>query len=113
SQVVTQARENTVVVPNRAVRTQGRNRMVEVQLADGKSEQRQVQVGLANDQQTEILNGLQPGDKVIIPSTTTAAPRLGGGAGGNAGFGGGGAPPGGGPVFFQRGGYWRLSCRRG
>src|SRR6185503_11775294 len=103
SQVVTQARENTVVVPNRAVRTQGRNRMVEVQLADGKTEQRQVQVGLANDQQTEIVSGLQPGDRVIIPGTTTAAPRLGGGAGGAGAFGGGGAPPpGGGPVFVQR-----------
>ena len=99
--VVTQAREDTVVVPNRALKTQGRNRTVEVLLADGKTEQRTVQVGLANDQQTEVLNGLQPGDRVVIPGTTTAAPRLGGAGGG--GF-AGGPPAGGGPVFIQRGG---------
>ncbi|MGI8423440.1 MAG: efflux RND transporter periplasmic adaptor subunit, partial [Chloroflexota bacterium] len=93
ARIVTQQRENTVVVPNRAVRTQGRNRTVEVLLEGGKSEQRQVQVGLANDQQSEILNGLQAGDRVVIPSTTTAAPRLGGGAAGT--FGGGGPVPGG------------------
>ncbi|HEU5314838.1 MAG TPA: efflux RND transporter periplasmic adaptor subunit, partial [Chloroflexota bacterium] len=102
AQVVTQARDNTVVVPNRAVRTQGRNRMVEVQVADGKTEQRQVQVGLANDQQTEILSGLQPGDRVVIPGTTTAAPNLRGGPGGAGAFGGGAPPPN--AVFVQRGG---------
>ncbi|HET6319122.1 MAG TPA: efflux RND transporter periplasmic adaptor subunit, partial [Chloroflexota bacterium] len=99
--VVTQAREDTVVVPNRAIKTQGRNRTVEVMLADGKTEQRTVQVGLANDQQTEILSGLQPGDRVVLPTTTTAAPRVGGPGGlGGGGFGG---PAGGGAVFVRGG----------
>ena len=88
ARVVTQQRENTVVVPNRAIRTQGRNRLAEVLLPDGKTEQRPVTVGLANDQQSEILTGLQPGDRVVIPGTTTAAPRVG---------------PGGGAAFTQQG----------
>jgi macrolide-specific efflux system membrane fusion protein len=81
-----------VVAPNRAVKTQGRNKTVEVLDADGKSETRQVQTGLANDTLTEIVSGLQAGDKVVIPGTTTAAARVGG-LGGAAAFGGG---PGGG-----------------
>ena len=97
ARIVTQQRENTVVVPNRALRSVGRNRTAEVLQADGKTEQRPVQVGLANDQQTEILNGLQPGDRVVIPTTTTAAPRIGGPGGAV-----GGAPAGGQPVLVQR-----------
>ncbi|HXI16450.1 MAG TPA: hypothetical protein VNM48_08765, partial [Chloroflexota bacterium] len=48
------------------------------------------QVGVSNDQLTEILGGLQPGDKVVIPTTTAAAARIpgapGGGPGGGAAF---------------------------
>ena len=98
ARVVTQQRQSTVVVPNRAVRTVGRNRVVDVLVAEGKTEQRQVTVGLANDQQSEILNGLQPGDVVVIPGTTTAAPRLGG-PGANAAFGG---PAPAGPQIVRR-----------
>jgi HlyD family secretion protein len=85
--IVTAAKEDAVVVPNRAVRTQGRNRVVEVLEVDGKTASRPVQVGMANDQVSEILSGLQPGDKVVIPSTTTAQARVPGfggpGPGGN------------------------------
>jgi HlyD family secretion protein len=101
ARVVTQQRENTVVAPNRAVRTVGRNRVVEVLGADGKTEQRQVRVGLANDQQTEILEGVQPGELLVIPGTTTAAPRIGGAPGGNATF-GGPAPAGGNQIAIRR-----------
>jgi HlyD family secretion protein len=98
AQITTAARENTVVVPNRAVRTQGRNRTVEVLQEDGKAATRPIQVGMTNDQLTEVTGGLQPGDKVVIPSTTTAAarvPGLGGPGGAPAGgFGGGPAPAG-------------------
>jgi HlyD family secretion protein len=90
--IVTESRENVVVVPNRAVRTQGRNRIVEIWDADGRTSTRQVQVGLANDQFTEIIAGLQPGERVVIPSTTTAQARL-------PGF---GAPGLGGPAFGGR-----------
>ncbi|MCL4465184.1 MAG: efflux RND transporter periplasmic adaptor subunit [Chloroflexi bacterium] len=82
-------KDNVLVVPNRAIQVQGRSRVVEVETATG-IETRQVQVGISNDQLTEITSGLQQGDKVIIPSTSTAAPRvnvggLGGGLGGGPG----------------------------
>lgn len=74
-------RENVLLVPNRAVRTQGRNRIVEVitgQQPNGQPlrETRQVRAGLSNDQFTEILEGLREGDIVVIPQTTTAAARV-------------------------------------
>jgi HlyD family secretion protein len=103
AQVVTAQKDDAVLAPNRAIKTQGRTRTVEVLDAEGKTQSRPVQVGMANDQQSEIVSGLQPGDKVVIPSTTTAAnarvPGLtpGGGPGGPGG-------PGGGPVFVTRGG---------
>jgi hypothetical protein len=97
---VVASREDVLLVPNRALRTQGRNRTVEVLDAEGKTSTRQVQVGMTSEQMTEILGGLQPGDKVVIPTTTTAAPRVGG-------IGGPGGPvpggPGGGVVIRQGG----------
>jgi hypothetical protein len=60
-----------------------------VQLPEGKTEVRTIQVGLANDQQTEITGGLVAGERVIIPSTTVASI----GAPGGGGPGGGGGPP--------------------
>ena len=101
AQIETASRDNATLVPNRAVRTQGRNRTVDVLDAEGKTETRQVQTGMSNDQVTEITGGLQPGERVVIPSTSTAqvrVPGFGGGPGG--GFGG---PPGGGPVVIRGG----------
>ena len=93
--IVVDQRDNVLVVPNRAIRTQGRNRVVEV-MAEGKPETRPVTIGLSNDQVTEVSNGLQEGEQVVIPSTTTTpsrAPGLGGMPMG--GFGGG-------PVMIQQ-----------
>jgi len=67
---------NALVVPNRAIRTQGRSRVVEV-LANGQRESRQVKVGVSNDQMSEVTEGLAEGDEVIVPSTTSAIPRMG------------------------------------
>jgi HlyD family secretion protein len=89
AQVVIASRENVVVVPNRAIKLVQRNRTVTVQLPEGKTEVRTIQVGLANDQQTEITGGLVAGERVIIPSTTVASI----GAPGGGGPGGGGGPP--------------------
>ena len=83
--VVTAQKDDTLYVPNRAIRRNGRNQVVEVQTQPGKTEQRIVSTGLANDTITEITDGLDEGETVIIPATTTQVPRVGG-------FGGG--PPG-------------------
>lgn len=87
-------RDNVLLVPNRAVRTQGRNRVVEV-LANGKPETRTVTIGMSNDQFTEVTSGLQENEQVIIPTTTTTSPAR------VPGMGGFGGPPGG-PVFITK-----------
>ena len=84
-------RDNVLMLPNRAIRTQGRGRVVEVQVGD-KSEIRQVRVGLSNDQMTEIVEGVTEGEVVIIRATSTAAPR-------GPGMGGPGGP---GPVYVTK-----------
>ena len=71
--VVADSRQDVVLAPNRAIKTQGQNKTVQVLTAAGATETRQVTVGLSNDQNTEILSGLQAGDKVLITGTTTAA----------------------------------------
>lgn len=91
--IIYQEKDNTLVVPLRAVRTQRNQRYVEVVVdkASGKTEQRQVQVGVQSDQSAEILSGLQEGDEIVIPGATIAAPRIG--IGGAGGLGGGGPRP--------------------
>jgi multidrug efflux pump subunit AcrA (membrane-fusion protein) len=91
--IIYDQRQNVLAVPNRAVRTQGRTRYVEVLVDGGRTERRDVQTGLSNDQLTEIVSGLKEGERVVIPGTTTAQPRVPTGFGGG-GFGG---PPGGPP----------------
>lgn len=91
--IVYQEKDNTLVVPLRAVRTQRNQHYVEVLVdpASGKIEQRQVQVGVQSDQSAEILSGLKAGDEIVIPGATIAAPRIG--IGGAGGLGGGGPRP--------------------
>ena len=130
---------DALIVPNRAVRTQGRDRVVDVVVGglpeaspvagspaakpggtpgarpDGATgatggnvavlastvpasaklqiETRVVKVGLPNDQMTEITEGLNEGEVVLIPTTTSA---LQGGRGGAM------AAPAGGPVMVTR-----------
>jgi HlyD family secretion protein len=67
--------EDVLLVPNRAVKQQGRSRTVDV-MVDGKKETRTVTVGMSNDQYTEITDGLNEGDLVVVTGTTTAAPRV-------------------------------------
>jgi HlyD family secretion protein len=88
--IIVEERDNVLMVPNRAVRSQGRQKIVTV-LFEGQQMQVPVQTGLANDTMTEIKSGLNEGDEVVLTATTamTSQNRPGG-----AGFGG--------PGFFGR-----------
>ncbi|MDP2663753.1 MAG: efflux RND transporter periplasmic adaptor subunit, partial [Dehalococcoidia bacterium] len=94
--IVTQQVNNALLVPNRAVRTQGRNKTVQALLPDGATETRIIQTGMTGDTNTEVTGGLQEGDKVVIAAATTTTR----GVPGAGGF--GGAPAGG--TFFAGGG---------
>lgn len=83
-------RQNVLMVPNRAVKTQGNQRIVTL-LFEGKDLPVIVRTGLTNDTNTEIVsasasNGqavqLQEGDTLVLNATTTTGGFRGGGAGG-------------------------------
>ncbi len=63
-------KDSVLLVPNRAVRTVGRNKVVDVLVEGGKTETRTVEVGSSNDQFTEIVSGVQAGEQVVIPATS-------------------------------------------
>lgn len=92
-QITVEQRTNVLVVPARAVRTQGRERVVDVMTASGQIETRPVTVGLSNDQQTEITRGLEEGELVVLAATGTRTPT----GPGIPGLPQGGAPGGGAP----------------
>lgn len=71
-------KNDVLVVPNRAVRRQGRDQVVEVMGEDGKAATRTVRTGVQNDQLVEITEGLKEGDQVLIQGTSTRAPNVGG-----------------------------------
>ena len=91
--VITQQKDNVLMVPNRAIRTVGRQKIVTV-LFEGQQIQVPVSTGMNNDTMTEVTSGLKEGDVVLISGTTTSQPRGGPGGpviiGGGGGFGRGG-----------------------
>ena len=105
--IVDQA-QNVLTVPESAVQSEGRNSVVEVQKDDGSTEKMVVQTGLSDGTNTEITDGLEEGQTVIIPTraaTTSATQTTGFPRGGFIISGEGGPPEGGagGPINIQVG----------
>ena len=69
-------RDNVLLIPTRAVRTQGTQRIVTVSFK-GQSIQTTIGTGLSNDTMIEITNGLQEGDQVLLNQTTTQQRSVG------------------------------------
>jgi multidrug efflux pump subunit AcrA (membrane-fusion protein) len=88
--IVVDQRDDVLTVPNRAVRTVGKQKTVTV-LFEGQQIQVPVQTGLSSDTATEIISGLKEGDTVVLSTTTTRSTN---GGGMMMGPGGGGPPPG-------------------
>ncbi len=109
AEIITDAKQDVLIVPNGALKTEGGQSYVEVldtpepevagvQGVTSKIAPRQVPVetGISNDTLTEIISGLKEGDTIIIRTitatavtATTSAPSLFGGGGGNRSAGGG------------------------
>ncbi|WP_430783411.1 efflux RND transporter periplasmic adaptor subunit [Actinoplanes sp. G11-F43] len=70
--VVTGNVENAVLVNSAAISTTGNRKSVTVVTGAGRQEIRQVQVGLAGDDSSQITSGLAEGERVVIPTSTTA-----------------------------------------
>ena len=104
--IIVDQRQNVLVIPDRAIQTQGGNSVVEVQKDDGSTETVVVQTGLSNGTNTEIMAGLEEGQTVIIPGRATTSGQATSVAGIQPGpsfqqFGGpeGGGAPGGGIII--------------
>lgn len=68
--VKVEQRDNVLLVPNRAVRTQGNQKIVTV-LYHGQTIATPVSTGLSNDTSVEITSGLREGDVVVLNQTQT------------------------------------------
>lgn len=98
--IITDVKQNVVLVPNSAVKSNGNSQYVEI-LVNGAPQSKNVETGLSNDTMTEIVSGLKEGDQVVtqtITANTTVANqsqqntgiRIPGITGGGGGFRGGG-----------------------
>lgn len=97
AQIITNVKQDVLLVPNSAVKTQGTTKYVQV-LVNGAPQQKIVQVGLSNDTSTEITSGLNEGDKIITQTisansatsattkSATSSVRISGITGGAGGF---------------------------
>jgi HlyD family secretion protein len=64
--LTTQVRNNALIIPTQAVVVEGTKNYVTV-IRNGKPQRVEVQVGIANETQTEILAGLLEGEQIQVP----------------------------------------------
>ena len=66
-----QDKTNVVVIPTRAIRTEGDRSFVRLQ-QNGQFVDREITTGVSNDFQTEVTSGIKEGDKIAARGTTQA-----------------------------------------
>lgn len=66
-------RENVLLVPNRAITRRGGDTFVQV-IKDGVVTETMIKTGINNWQWTEVVSGLNEGDKVVIPRAAPTQP---------------------------------------
>lgn len=70
--IITDVKQNVLLVPNSAVKQQNNTMYVEMFVGETQTPRQQtVQTGLSNDTTTEIVSGLNEGDKVVTQTITT------------------------------------------
>ncbi len=75
--IVTADKDNVLLVPNSALLPKGSGRVVEVVGPDGKQIEVEVQTGITDGAQTEIVSGLSEGQKIIPLPGTSGTQRMG------------------------------------
>ena len=103
--IVDQA-QDVLVVPAQAIQTEGFRSVVEVQKDDGSTEKVAVQTGLTDGTNTEITQGLEEGQTIVITGRTASAQatQTAGFPQGGFGFREGGFESGGGSIIVPGGG---------
>lgn len=70
-EVVIASKESSLAIPTRAVLGTGQHRYV-FRLEDGRIQKRPVEIGIGNYEKTEVVSGLEAGQKVVVPSDDLA-----------------------------------------
>jgi|GEM_PF-524296 len=66
-QIETERKENAIVVPTLAITREQDETYVMLNDPNGQYEKRTIKTGLEMDDKTEVLEGLKPGDQVVLP----------------------------------------------
>ncbi len=95
AKIITDVKQDVITVPNSALKMQGNKTYVEVLNASTKQpEQRTIEIGSANNTDTEIVSGVNVGDAVVTqtidPNAKTTSTSSNGGGLRIPGIGGGG-----------------------
>jgi len=69
--ILVEEKNDVLMVPNRAITYRGTEAYVQVVSPDGIIEERLIQTGISDSQNTEVTSGLSEGEQVVIPQTTT------------------------------------------
>ncbi len=72
-QIITDSKPNLLVVPSRAIRRSGNDQVVDVR-RDSSVVEQIVTTGVTDNEQLEIVTGLNEGDIVVVASLTSARP---------------------------------------
>ena len=67
--IITDTKQDVLLVPNSAIKSNGNGQYVEV-LTNNMPQSQSVEIGLSNDTMTEIINGLKEGDRVVTQTIT-------------------------------------------
>ena len=76
AQIITDVAQDVIAIPNGAIKTQSGIKYVQV-LVNNKPETKVVTTGISNATNTEILSGINVGDKVITQTITTGGTGAG------------------------------------
>ncbi len=68
AEVIIERRDNVLLIPNTVIQGTLQNRTVVV-LVDGRQEERQITLGLSDGFNSEVLSGLEEGEKVVVPTS--------------------------------------------
>lgn len=68
--IITGVKQDVIIVPSSAVKTQGGNSYVQV-LVNGTPQNKTIEVGVSNNTETEIVSGINEGDSVITQTVSS------------------------------------------
>jgi HlyD family secretion protein len=70
AKVTIERHDDVLLIPDKAIRGSLNNPKVWV-LVDGQQEERQITLGLSDGINTEVLSGLEEGERIVLPTTQT------------------------------------------